>query len=83
MSERTQEITVNIPNQDRTLSSDLVIRFVFDESGNITRIEGDGPQHSYVGRLTLKGTALSPESGDHCVVCFAGRCEVEIPCPCD
>lgn len=80
MSERTQEIKLSIPNKDRTAISELTVRFVFDESGSLLRIEGTGPQHEYVGKLTLKGTALG-ESGDHCVVCPPrGDCVVQVPC---
>jgi subtilisin family serine protease len=89
VGERTQEMKLNVPHKDGKEFSELTVRFVFDESGSIVRIEGTGPQHSYVGKLTLKGTALglekssseaagleaagSKESGDHCVVCEPGK----------
>jgi hypothetical protein len=90
MSERTQEIKIIIPNRDGISGTDVTIRFVFNESWNIVRIEGIGPQHTYEGRLTLKGTALNKEttlnkeSGDHCLICPGGNldCYVEVPCTC-
>lgn len=92
MSENIQEIKLCVPNSDRTASTELTIRFVFDENMNVVRIEGSGPRHTYEGRLTLKGTALGleasgetslalAESGDHCVVCPPrGDCFVQVPC---
>jgi hypothetical protein len=79
MGESIQEIKLSIPNKDRTVSSELTVRFVFEESGSLVRIEGTGPQHEYEGRLILKGTALGPEA-DHCVVCDGKQCFVEVPC---
>jgi hypothetical protein len=61
VSEKTQEIKLNVANNDRKTFSELTVRFVFDENGSIVRIEGTGPQHEYVGRLTLKGTAVGVE----------------------
>jgi len=94
MGESTQEIKLNVPTEDGTSTAELTVRFVFNESGNVVRIEGSGPQHEYVGRLTLKGTSIGVEasaeqgtaldleaSGDHCVVCPIGKpCVVEVPC---
>jgi subtilisin family serine protease len=62
MSESTQEIKLCVPNRDGTSSSELTVRFVFNENGNVVRIEGSGPQHEYEGRLTLKGKAVGLEA---------------------